>query len=78
MKESLEICRKKTGVKLLWASPREVFNIVQADKIGADIITCTPELIKKVDIVGKGLEQYSKETVNMFLEDSKSLGFSIL
>lgn len=37
-----------------------------------------PELIKKVDIVGKGLEQYSKETVNMFLEDSKSLGFSIL
>lgn len=53
MKESLEICRKKTGVKLLWASPREVFNIVQADKIGADIITCTPELIKKVDIVGK-------------------------
>lgn len=41
MKESLEICRKKTGVKLLWASPREVFNIVQADKIGADIITCT-------------------------------------
>lgn len=78
MKESLKICNSKSGVKLLWASPREVFNIIQADSIGTDIITCTPELIKKMDIIGKDLDEYSKETVNMFLEDSRSLGFSIL
>ncbi len=78
MKEALEICRQKDAVELLWASPREVFNIYQADRLGVDIITCTPAIIKKLSLQNKDLEEYSLETVQMFLEDSQSLGFSIL
>jgi len=78
MKESKEICSNKDGTKLLWASPREVLNIIQADEVEADIITCTPELINKLDTIGKDLEQFSLETVQMFLEDSQNLGFSII
>ena len=78
MEASAELCHSKNNVKLLWASPREVLNIVQANKVGADIITCTPELIGKMDNFGKDLTQYSKETVQMFLEDSQSLNYSIL
>jgi transaldolase len=50
-------------VELLWASPREVFNLMQADDIGCDIITMTPDLIKKADSFGKNLEQFSLEIV---------------
>lgn len=78
MKKSAEICHSKEGVKILWASPREVLNIIQANDVGADIITCTPDLIKKMDGIGKDLEEYSKETVQMFLKDSTSLGYSVL
>lgn len=78
MTKSAEICHSKKGVKLLWASPREVLNIIQANDVGADIITCTPDLIKKMDGIGKDLEEYSKETVQMFLNDSTSLGYSVL
>ena len=78
MKQSAEICHSKENVQLLWASPREVLNIIQAEQIGADIITCTPDLIEKTSNFDKDLEQYSLETVQMFLEDSKALGFSIL
>ncbi|HLQ75586.1 MAG TPA: transaldolase [Alloiococcus sp.] len=78
MKKSAEICHSKEGVKLLWASPREVLNIIQANDVGSDIITCTPDLIKKMDGIGKDLEEYSKETVQMFLKDSTSLGYSVL
>lgn len=78
MRKSKEICETKLGAQLLWASPREVLNIVQADEIGADIITCTPELINKLDNLGKDLNEFSLETVQMFLEDSQNLGFSII
>ncbi|WP_124057895.1 transaldolase [Vaginisenegalia massiliensis] len=78
MKAALDLCRQKDGVELLWASPREVFNIYQADRLGVDIITCTPTIIEKLALQGKDLETYSLETVQMFLKDSTSLGFSIL
>ncbi|VTS17831.1 translaldolase [Streptococcus porcinus] len=78
MKEALTICREKEGVELLWASPRETFNIYQADALGVDIITCTSDLIAKLPLAGKDLNHYSLETVQMFLEDSTSLGFKIL
>lgn len=78
MASAKAICQTKETVELLWASPREVFNIYQADKLGVDIITCTPSIIKKLSLKNKNLEQYSLETVQMFLSDSKSLGFSIL
>ena len=78
MKEALSICRQKDGVELLWASPRETYNIYQADKLGVDIIICTPDLIQKLSLNGKDLTEYSLETVQMFLKDSTSLGFKIL
>lgn len=78
MKESVKICRKKAGTNLLWASSREVLNIFQAEEVGADIITCTPDLIAKLKNVGKDLEELSLDTVKMFNTDIKSLGYSIL
>lgn len=78
MQEALAICREKEGVELLWASPRETFNIYQADALGVDIITCTSDLIKKLELKDKDLTEYSLETVQMFLRDSSSLGFTIL
>ncbi|HES1411304.1 TPA: transaldolase [Streptococcus pyogenes] len=78
MEEALRICRQKEGVELLWASPRETYNIYQADQLGVDIITCTADLIAKLPLQGKDLEDYSLETVQMFLKDSTSLGFKIL
>ena len=72
------ICHEKEGVELLWASPRETLNIVQADRCGCDIITVTNNLLSKISDFGKDLEQYSLETVQMFMRDGKSLGFSIL
>ena len=78
MKEALSICRQKDGVELLWASPRETYNIYQADELGVDIITCTSDLIQKLSLNGKDLYEYSLETVQMFLRDSTSLGFKII
>ncbi len=78
MQEALAICRQKEGIELLWASPRETFNIYQADSLGVDIITCTSDLIKKLELKDKDLTEYSLETVQMFLRDSSSLGFTIL
>ncbi|HEP1255540.1 TPA: transaldolase [Streptococcus pyogenes] len=78
MEEALRICRQKEGVELLWASPRETYNIYQADQLGVDIITCTTDLIAKLPLQGKHLKDYSLETVQMFLKDSTSLGFKIL
>lgn len=72
------ICHEKPGTELLWASPREVLNIIQADRCGCDIITVTNDLLNRVGEIGKDLEQYSLETVQMFARDSQSLGFSIL
>lgn len=78
MTEALKICHTKEGVELLWASPRETLNIYQANDIGVDIITCTSDLISKLPLKGKDLNEYSLETVKMFLKDSTSLGFKVL
>lgn len=66
------------NIKLLWASPREVFNIYQAERSGADIITCTPELIKKyVSLRDKNLEDYATETAQMFFRDAQDAGLTL-
>lgn len=78
MKVAAMICHEKEGVELLWASPRETLNIVQADRCDCDIITVTNDLLAKLSDFGKDLEVYSLETVQMFERDGKSLGFSIL
>jgi transaldolase len=77
MTEALKICRSKPKAELLWASPREVLNIYQADAIGCDIITVTPDLIKKLKLTDKNLAEYSLETVQMFYNDALRAGFSI-
>lgn len=78
MRQVVEMCKGREGVKTLWASCREVFNVVQADRTGVDIITITEDIMSKLKNMGKNLEEYSVETVQMFVNDGKSLGFSIL
>jgi transaldolase len=76
MKEALQICRASApSAELLWASPRELLNIVQAAEIGCDIITVTPDLLKKLELVGKDLADFSLETVQMFFKDAQAAGF---
>jgi len=62
---------------LIWASPREVLNIVQAAAIGCDVITVTHDLLKKLPALGKDLEQFSLETVQMFRDDAEAAGYSL-
>lgn len=64
-------------VELLWASTREVYNVVQANRSGCDIITMTPDLFGKLANIGKDLHQFSLETVQMFYQDATSSGFSL-
>ena len=77
MKEAKQIVSKKPGTLLLWASCREVYNIIQAQEAGVDIITVTNAILAKLPNLGKDLGQLSLETVQMFVNDGKSLGFSI-
>ncbi len=78
MKETAAICKEKPGTESLWASCREVYNIVMADQCGVDIITVTNDILHKLPNLGKDLTQFSLETVQMFVRDGQSLGFSIL
>jgi len=73
-----KLCSKVNGAELLWASCREVYNILEADKCGCDIITVTNDVLKKLSNVGKDLSDYSLETVRGFYKDASSLGFSVL
>ncbi len=66
-----------SSLQIIWASPREVFNIFQADQAGADIITIDSGLIAKLGSVGKSLDQFSLETVQMFRRDAEAAGFTI-
>lgn len=65
------------NVRILWASPREVLNIFQAHEAGCDIITVTADLLAKLHLVGKDLDEFSLETVRMFLDDAVRSGFTI-
>ncbi len=78
MKEVSKFCREHGNVKLLWASSRELFNVIQAERSGADIITLTDDLIKALPTLGKDLYEYSLETVKMFYNDGQALGYRIL
>ncbi len=77
MQESLNILKSSPGAELLWASPREVLNIVQADAMGCPIITVTNDLLAKLGILGKDLAEYSLDTVKMFYRDAQAAGFHI-
>lgn len=75
MAEAVRILAQYTNQELIWASPRELLNIFQADAIGCHIITVTNDVLKKLDTVGKDLSEFSLETVKMFREDAVKAGF---
>lgn len=77
MLKSLEFLKDLPKAELLWASPREVLNIMQADEIGCHIITATNDVLKKLFLLGKNLDAYSLETVEMFHNDAMAAGYSI-
>jgi transaldolase len=77
MKQSVDIMVAAPRSELIWASPREVLNIVQADDVGCHVITVTHDLLKKLDGLGKNLEQFSLETVQMFRRDAVQAGFRL-
>lgn len=78
MAEAVKVMQAKPKAELIWASPRELLNIFQADALGCHIITATNEILKKLSLVGKDLEQYSLETVQMFYKDAQAAGYKIL
>jgi transaldolase len=77
MRSALEIMAPEPHCQLVWASPRELLNIFQADEIGCHIITVTSDVLKKINLIGKDLLEYSLETVQMFHEDAAHSGFKL-
>jgi transaldolase len=77
MEAAMEMIRPHRDMELIWASPREVLNIFQADQIGCHIITATSDILKKLSLVGKDLSDYSLETVRMFYCDAQKSGFRL-
>lgn len=77
MAEAVQILKSKPKAELIWASPRELLNVFQADQVGCHIITATNDILKKLSLVDKNLDDYSLETVEMFYRDAKAAGFDI-
>jgi transaldolase len=77
MKAALELLRSRPRAELLWASPRELLNIFQADELGCHIITVTNDHLKKLSLIGKDLSEYSRDTVAMFYKDAVSAKYAI-
>jgi transaldolase len=77
MSAAVELLQLAPGAELIWASPRELLNIFQADAIGCHIITVTNDILKKLALVGKDLGDYSLDTVQMFFNDGKKAGFTL-
>lgn len=77
MQKALEIMASRPQQELIWASPRELFNVVQAHDIGCHIITATSDILAKLKLIGKDLEDYSLDTVKMFYSDATAAGFKL-
>jgi transaldolase len=77
MAEAVRLLKVNPKSELIWASPRELLNVMQADEIGCQVITVTPDIFNKLALVGKDLDEYSLDTVKMFYSDAKAAGFSI-
>jgi transaldolase len=77
MAAAVELLKIAPNTELIWASPREVLNIFQADAIGCHIITVTNDLLKKLPLLGKDLGDFSLDTVKMFYNDARQAGFSL-
>ena len=77
MAAAVEMLAVYPQLELIWASPRELLNIFQADQVGCHIITVTHDLLKKLTLVGKDLDEYSLDTVKMFRNDAVKAGFKL-
>lgn len=77
MAESVAVLKPHPQMELIWASPRELLNVFQANQIGCQIITATSDILKKLSLVGKDLADYSLETVKMFYDDASASGFKL-
>lgn len=77
MAKAVDVMAGAPRAELIWASPREILNVVQADEIGCHVITLTHDLLAKLDSLGKNLEQFSLETVQMFHRDAVTAGFTL-
>jgi transaldolase len=77
MAEAVRILADAPGAELIWASPRELLNVLQAEAVGCHIITATNDILKKLDLIGRDLADYSLDTVKMFFNDAKQAGFSL-
>jgi transaldolase len=77
MAAAIELLQQHSQMELIWASPRELLNIFQADAIGCHIITVTTDILKKLHLIGKDLNDYSLETVKMFRGDAQASGFTL-
>ena len=77
MSEAINICKNKKNIEILWASTRELINIFQANQINCQIITVPHDILKKISLIGKNLDDLSLETVQMFLNDATKAGFKI-
>lgn len=77
MATAVELLKTRPKAELIWASPRELLNIFQADTIGCHVITVTNDTLKKLALVGRDLHDYSLDTVKMFYEDAKGAGFEL-
>ncbi len=77
MAEAVEILKETPTAELLWASPREVFNVVQADQVGCHIITATSDVLAKLSKLGKDLDEFSLDTVKMFYNDARSAKYVV-
>ena len=73
----VEIMSPYKTQELIWASPRELLNIFHADEIGCHVITVTHDILKKLSLVGKGLDEYSLDKVKMFHEDALKAGYQL-
>jgi transaldolase len=77
MKAAVEMIASEPQIELIWASPRELLNIYQADAVGCHIITATSDILKKLCLIGKDLDEYSLDTVKMFYQDAQSSQYSV-
>ena len=77
VEESISILRNNQKAEVIWASPRELLNVIQADSIGCHIITATSDILKKIDKIGYDLDRFSLDTVQMFFEDARDSGYRI-
>jgi len=77
MINSLKLLEQNENLEMIWASPRELYNVVQADEIGCHIITATSDILNKLPTLGKDLNEFSLETVKMFYQDALEAGYKI-